>query len=355
MDLAYYKSSTVDQIVSTESPKSSGYTSRALNAGEVTNSGIELLLNYNPIRNNDFDWNLSLNFAKNKSEVVDVYEGGDIEHVDISRGGFANPGTLYLRAVKGEPYGSIVGKKLKRNSEGLVMLDGNGVPYGTDDLHILGNFNPDWTAGISTSFRYKDLTFSCLIDIKYGGEMIERTAMTMNRAGTSEASLAGRAEFYNSKEVQNAPSRAAAYSIKAASGGVPHWTKNNAVFEDSSIPKDANGRQIGGVINTSVYTSPKEYHERVFKRDIAELALRDASYVKLRELTVSYRLPKSILKHVALTNASLSFVGRNLFIFHKNTDHVDPETGYTSGNAQGIEANSLPATRTYGVNLNLKF
>lgn len=355
IDFTYYKSITKNQIVSTESPTSTGYSSRNMNAGEIQNSGVELMLTLNPIRNKDFDWSMSVNFAKNNSEVIDVLGDENIDFLNIATiSGFGSY-NAYVRAIKGKPYGALVGKKIQRNNEGLAILDAHGIPLATEDYHVMGNYNPDWTAGISNTLKYKNWSFNFLIDIKHGGEIFTRTGKTMNRAGTSKESVAGRDAFYNSPEFLALPDGKARSSLRSASGGVDLWTKGNAVFSDNDLPKDANGNQIGGDVNSKVYVSPRIYHEEMFKRGIMDDAVKDASYVKLRELSLTYKLPSAWAKKAKLAGASLSFIGRNLFIFHKNTTHIDPEAGYNNGNAQGVEANSLPSTRTYGFSVNLKF
>ncbi|MBI9063352.1 MAG: SusC/RagA family TonB-linked outer membrane protein [Marinilabiliaceae bacterium] len=353
LDFTWYKSNTVNQIVPVGVSPSTGFAKRIVNAGDIENRGIELLLSITPIERSNFTWDASINFTKNTSEVKEVLSDEDVNFVNIGSVNLSGGNGIEFRAEKGQPYGVIYGRKFKRNSEGLVVVDAKGIPLATDQVFI-GDANPDWMAGVRNSFRYKGFTLDCLIDIRKGGIIINNTARTMARAGTHQSSIAGREDFYNSPEFLALTSGSARSSLPGSMhGGINTWINNNAVVQDDNLPKDANGNQIGGDIN-GYYANPRIYHEKVFKSGIVEPFVEDASYVKLRELSLSYSIPKSALKKLPFKGASIGFVGRNLFIFHRNTKDFDPESNVSSGNGQGLEGNSLPGTRRYGFNIKLE-
>ena len=353
LDFTWYKSNTINQIVPIGVAKSTGFNTRIVNAGDIENKGFEILLGGTPIETKDFSWDASINFTKNKSEVIEVLSDQDVNFVEIDFIGLSGNNGLSFRAVKGQPYGAIYGRKFQRNSEGLVIVDKNGIPQGTNEQVFLGDPNPDWSAGIKNTFRYKNFKLGFLIDIRKGGLIVNNTLRTMNRAGTHQQSVAGRDDFYNTPEFLSLTTGSTRSSLPGSvNGGVNNWTNNNAVVQDKNLPINANGDQIGGVINT-FHASPRIYHERIFNEGIAEPFLEDASFVKLREFSLGYTLPSKSLEKLPFTSVALSIIGRNLFIFHRNTKDFDPESNVSSGNVQGLEGNSLPGTRSFGFNVKL--
>ncbi|MDO5977432.1 SusC/RagA family TonB-linked outer membrane protein [Flavivirga spongiicola] len=353
LDFTWYKSNTVNQIVSVGVPSSTGFGSRIVNAGDIENKGFEVLLTGTPIETKDFSWDASINFTKNTSEVIDVLSEENVSFVNVGSVTLSGDNGLSFRAEKGMPYGVIYGRKFLRNSDGLVVVDNKGNPLGTDQV-LIGDPNPEWLAGISNSFKYKNFRLSFLIDVRKGGIIINNTARTMSRAGTNTLSLEGRDAFYNSPEFLALSTGSARSSLPGSfTGGVSTWVNNNAVVQDGNLPTDANGNQIGGEINT-FYGSPRIYQENLFKSGIVEPFVEDASFVKLREVSLSYTLPKKTLDKLPFSNVSFSLIGRNLFILHRNTKDFDPESNVSSGNGQGIEGNALPGTRRYGFNIKLE-
>ncbi len=354
IDFAWYKSNTKNQIVPVNVAGSTGFNSRTVNAGDIENRGFEVLVTTTPIETKDFSWDASINFTKNTSEVKEVLSDENVNFVQIGSVNLSGGNLVTFRAEKGQPYGVIYGRKFQRNSDGLVVVDNKGTPVGTDQVYI-GDPNPEWLAGVRNSFKYKNFNLSFLVDIRKGGLIINNTARTMNRAGTHQLSIAGRDAFYNSPEFLALTNGSARSSLPGSTtGGIDFWTNNNAVVQNGNLPTDANGNQIGGEINT-FYASPRIYHEDLFKSGIVEPFIEDASFVKLREVSLSYQLPKKVLDRLPFTNMSFSLIGRNLFILHRNTKDFDPESNVSSGNAQGLEGNALPGTRRYGLNVKIEF
>ena len=354
IDFAWYKSNTENQIVPVNVPLSTGFVNRRINAGNIENRGFEFLVTATPLETKDFSWDASVNFTKNTSEVIEVLSDENVNFVEIGAVNLSGGNLATFRAEKGKPYGIIYGRKFQRNSDGLVVVDKKGTPVGTDQV-LIGDPNPEWTAGLRNSFRYKNFNLSFLIDMRKGGIIINNSARTMNRAGTHQLSVAGRDGFYNSPEFLALTNGSARSSLPGSfHGGIDLWTNNNAVIQDGNLPTDANGNQIGGEINT-FYASPRIYHEDIFKSGIVEPFIEDASFVKLREVALSYSLPKKTLAKLPFHNMTFSLIGRNLFILHRNTKDFDPESNVSAGNAQGIEGNALPGTRRYGFNVKFEF
>ena len=353
LDFSWYKSNTVNQIVNVGVPLSTGFDDRIVNAGDIENRGFEVLLTGTPIETKDFSWDASINFTKNKSEVIEVLSEENVNFVNIGFVNLSGGNGVNFRAEKGQPYGVLYGRKFLRNSDGLVVVDDRGNPLGTDQVYI-GDPNPEWAAGISNSFKYKNFRLNVLVDVRKGGIIINNTARTMSRGGTNTLSLEGRDAFYNSPEFLALSTGSARSSLPGSfTGGVSTWVNNNAVLQNTSLPVDANGNQIGGEVNT-FYASPRLYQENLFKSGIVEPFVEDASFVKLREVSLSYNLPKKALDKLPFSNVSFSLIGRNLFILHRNTKDFDPESNVSSGNGQGIEGNALPGTRRYGFNIKLE-
>jgi TonB-linked SusC/RagA family outer membrane protein len=323
VDFTYYNTSTKNQIINAQLPTSSGYQKRFYNAGEIQNKGVELMVNATPIETKDFTWDINFNWAKNKSEVVSLIDGVDRFQI----GNYSS--YMYVYAEVGKPYGYMRGLGVKRHKNGkMIMEDGGGLLMKEPDKEF-GSYTPDWTAGITNTFHYKDFDLSFLIDIKQGGIIYSASMGKMLTNGMTAETLFGRDEYYIRKEIWGE-------SDTELSGGA--WF--DAVYEDGTP--------------ANKYMSPQSY--AYCMPNYAEFTVYDASYVKLRELTLGYTFPKKLINKIKLQRLRLAFVGRNLWTIHKNTPQgFDPEASQTSGNGQGIENGSLPPSATYGFDLKLTF
>jgi TonB-linked SusC/RagA family outer membrane protein len=321
LGLTFYESSTTNQIVTAQITPTSGFTDRYYNAGEIANWGTEISLSGALVRSEDFSWNVILNYAKNNSEVKSLVEGIDRFRLN-SWFGRAN-----VFAEVGSPYGAIYGRGWKRDDQGRKLVDEAGEPL-TETDQYLGNANPDWTGGISNSFKYRNVDLGFLVDIRSGGEFYSGTFRRMHIAGNSASTIRGREDYYLHSYIYG--------ESRANLRGGFIW--EDAYFED-------------GTPNNK-YISPQS-------NDFSQLdeeQIMDASYVKLREVVLGYNVPASFLSKVFVTNARISISGRNLWTFYKNTPRgIDPEASVTSGNGQGIEYGSLPPQATYGLDLKLTF
>ncbi len=313
LDVTYYNQITVNQILSVATSSTTGYRAMRLNAGEIGNSGVELMVNAKIIQNSSgFSWDLTLNWGKNKSVVNTLY--GDLESYVIS-GGFGGAKTL---GIPGEDWGVLWGLPFVKSESGAVVVDERGIPKTTSEGQKLGTVTPDWTGGMNNTFRYKNLNLSFLLDARFGGDIFSTTAWHSYPTGSYEVT-----------------------------------TKNNVrenglivdgVFEDGS-PND-------------VRVSAQDYFGGSWMWNNHEYSILDGSYVKLRELVLGYNFNVSSISW--LHGLNLSFVGRNLAILyqHQTTKDlgIDPEVGLGGGEGGvGYENFQIPTTRSYGFKLNVSF
>ncbi len=334
LDVTYYQSKTVNQILNIPLSGTSGYDSRVINAGLIKNWGMEAILNINGIKTRDFSWNTDINFSTNKSKVIELSDGltsyvmanrrvtiearvgermGDMYGIGFARIQNTNPSGPYYDA-KGEYTGQMV-------------FDANGRPVRTTNRIKLGNYNPDWLMGISNRFNYKNFSFSFLFDIRSGGELYSETQTVGREGGIIIETLEGRATGYDLTQTGNGVIGAGV--VASGAGFVPNTKKVSA--------REWHSAYTGG-------------------RGIAEGVMYDASFVKLRELQLGFNVPAKMLTKLPFTAINVSLVGRNLWL-KDNVPHVDPENmSYSGGTAlPGIENMAIPSTRSFGFNLSLKF
>jgi TonB-linked SusC/RagA family outer membrane protein len=352
LDFTYYKTDSRNQILKLATTAASGYTSQVRNAGHIRNRGYEVQLNTVPVQTKSgFRWNLDLNYGSNRSKVIELDKEGLITSYQLYSSG------IQILAQVGEAYGSLYGTSYVRDANGAIVVDANGLPKVSSTTTKLGRFSPDFTGGINNTFTYGPVSLSFLIDASIGGSIFSNTNKTGKYTGVLKSTLPGRdAEhgglWYYQDASGNNVRLAEAPSYTTTSDGLYYAQvngQNTRVFQDGIIVEGVNEN---GTKNEKVVSAEKYYH-RVYS--IAEANVYDASYVKLRELVISYNLPRAFAKRLKLQDATLSLTGRNLWIIHKNVPNIDPEASITSGNAQGVEAYSLPTTRSFGLNLSLKF
>jgi TonB-linked SusC/RagA family outer membrane protein len=329
LDVAVYDNRTVDQIMPAAISYATGSSFKYVNAGEVSNKGVELMINATPVKTQDFSWDLNLNWSKNKSEVVSLAEGLDNLQLADLQGG------VTINARKGLPLGVIMGTDFvyyndERSSDKRIIEDGVYQKTATSD-QIIGDVNADWTAGFRNSFSYKNLNLSFLIDWKHGGDLFSLDMWYGSSTGLYKES----AEL---NELGN-PLRNYVTGDPATDGGLIL----EGVLPDGT-PNDVRSDEMG-----TYYTpvgsaiAPNAMH------------IYDASYVKLRELSLTYTLPNDIFDNTFIKEMSVSFVGTNLWIIHKNLPYADPETTQGAGNIQGWQSGVMPSTKNFGFTLNVNF
>lgn len=335
LDLTFYQSNTKNQIINIPLSQTSGYSTRSINAGLIKNYGFEAMLNLVPVvgKKNGLRWTVDLNFSSNRSKVVELSDGltnlvmanrsvsiearvgermGDMYGIGFARVQNTNPAGAHYDAT-----GKFVGQ----------MVFSNGRPVRTTERIKMGNYNPDWLAGINNTFTYGNFKLSFLFDIRMGGEIYSHTQTVGREGGIMIETLEGRADGYD-------------------------LTKpGNGVIGKGVMLVN------GQYVENNVKRTAREWHTAwTAGRNIAEGVMFDASFVKLRELQIGFNFPVQVLKNTPFKAATLSFVGRNLALW-SNVPHVDPEVmSFTGGTAlPGIEHMSIPSSRSFGVNLSMKF
>lgn len=352
LDFTYYKTDSRNQILKLATTAASGYTSQVRNAGHIRNRGYEIQLGAVPIQTSKgFRWNLDLNYGANSSKVVKLDDEGLITSYQLYSSG------IQILASVGEAYGTLFGTSYVRDANGNVVVDANGLPKISTTNKTLGKFTPDWTGGISNTFSYRSLSLSFLIDASVGGSIFSNTNKTGKYTGVLATTLSGRdAEhgglWYYTDAMGNNVRLSESPSYSVSSDGLYYAQVNGQstrVYQDGIMVE---GVTESGSKNEEVVSAEKYYH-RIYS--IAEANVYDASYVKLREVALSYRLPRLWTQKLHLQEASVTLTGRNLWTIYKSVPNIDPESALTTGNAQGVEAYSLPTTRSFGVNLSVKF
>ncbi|MBT1689823.1 SusC/RagA family TonB-linked outer membrane protein [Dawidia soli] len=347
LDFTYYNEVTDDVLLDLTIPQTTGYSFAALNAGKLRNRGVELLISTTPVNfSNGFRWDLSFNFARNVNEVMELHPL--LATFTVAEARWAGATVV---AEKGKPFGTILGAGFLRDENGnRVFNSSNGEPMPTATPIALGNILPDWTGGIINTISYKGFQLKAAFDIRVGGDIFSMTNMTMHMNGSHANTEAGR-ESWNEYQQE----RRAAQLEAEANGEVAEVDNpDNAYY----VPRNNRG-YIGEGVNqegtpNTIPISPAAYWQSI-GNNIPEPFIYDASYVKLRDLTFTYTLPSSLLKGTPFRSVSLSAIGRNLWIIHKNTPNIDPESTYNISNGQGLEYGSLPTRRRYGFNLVVKF
>ncbi len=313
LDVTYFSSTSEDQIISVQLPASTGFTSVVQNAGKITNKGWEIIFDATPVVAGDFSWDVQANFTAIENTVEELAEGID----NIGLAGFTSTQSV---VIPGQPYGVIWGDGFERTDNGDLVIGADGWPIASPDKQILGDPNPDFVLGIRNSFSYKGLTLSGLLDIRQGGDMWCGTCGIMNYFGVTEQSALER---------------------------------NDVVVFDG-VTAD------GQVNNTPVALADPAaglgaYYRVRYGFGYSEMEIYDTSWLRLRELTLSYNLPDAVLGSTFLKGATISLTGRNLWL---KTDYpgVDPETNLTgSSNGFGLDYFNQPNTKSYSATVQLTF
>ncbi len=337
LDVTYYSQTSVDQIMRLNTTITSGYDATIVNAGSIENKGWEVALNTQPLKLKDFGWDLNVNFARNRNKVTELAPG--ITNFDLEAARWLD---LRVAAVVGENYGALMGRDFKKNENGEVIIDGTtGLPVIGDEMKVLGNATWDWTGGVNTRLRYKSFVLSGIVDVKVGADLYSMSARSFYSTGKSKETLEGRDEWYRSEE-----QRLEAGKLPAA------WKPTGGYLADGVVQSaDADGNVI--YTPNSRYINPEDYWKHVANYNPAAFVF-DNSYVKIREISLSYALPRKLVSKFA-SDVSLSIVARNPFIIYKNIENIDPDSNYNNGSGMGLEFGSLPSRRSFGFNLNVKF
>ncbi len=330
-DINVYQKNTKNDIISATVLPQSGYSSKVINAGLVTNKGIEVMLGATPIRNRNWEWTFSANIAKNVNTLVELNpENPDQKSVNLSGNSFYF--YWYCQSRVGEPIGAIAtNARWKRDDNGQLILRNGTAATGdvrptfeTNEQKVVGNIQPDFTGGFNTNLRFKNLTFSAALDYVIGGQIVSWTNMWGEGSGLLASTAANN-------------DRGVCVREPVQKGGGYHLTG-----------VDADGNPKDGYIEAWYYN----YYKYVYDQDST---IYDRTYFKLRELSLRYDFSKAVLnKFKGISRASVAFVATNPWLIYSAVPNIDPsEAGGAYG--QFIEDGQALSTRTFGVSVNLTF
>ncbi len=321
LDVSYYRTRTYDQITPVPVSNATGFQSVLLNAGTIENKGIEVSLRLQPIKSEDFNWNINVNWAKNENKVIELTDGIDNLELASLQGGVS------INAAPGEPYGAIRGTDYIYDDNGNIVINANGYYTKTSTSNnIIGNVQADWTGGVQNTIAYKNLSLDFLIDVQKGGDIFSLDTWYGFATGLYDRSV-------GTNELGN-PIR----NTIANGGGV--------ILEGVTADGEVNTVRA----RTDYFGNPFGYARNANKGHIY-----DASYVKLREASLTYDFGAELLDRTFINRMSLSLIGRNLWIIHKNIPYSDPEAGLSSGNIQGYQSGAYPNFREIGASLKFNF
>jgi len=313
-DFTYYDNETDGDIVGVSASATSGYGSALANLGVITNKGIELLLNANVLEKDDLSVDVTFNYSNNISEIVSTNDAGG--NISLQEPRSRN---LNVTHIVGEQFGALYGTSYVRDAQGRIVhdieADGTPIPQ-VGPRKILGFGVAPTSIGFGSNIRYKDFTLNFLIEGKRGGQMFSGTNAMMKYFGAHKATI-------------DADGRQNGYTVSGV---------------------DANGSSF---TTTIAPNRIEDYWRRTYQ--IAEEAIYDNDYLRLRQVSLGYTLPGEVLDGTFISSARLSLIGRNLFLLQNGVENVDPESGYNVSNSQGLEWFGMPVPRSIGLNVNLKF
>jgi hypothetical protein len=327
LDFTYFNNETKNQIIPIELDIATGYASRIINAGRIQNKGIEVMLNGTPVKTaSGLTWNFFANFTRTRGKVLELTD--ELKTYSMTGRNGAN-----IQARVGERMGNIYGAGFARVADpaspyfGQIIHTATGTPTVDPTLKLQGNYNPDWMLGLQNNVSYKGLSLGFLFDYRHGGIVVSRTKTIGSTSGQLKETLYGRENGYD---------------ITLPGNGIV----------SEGVIRNADGSFTP---NTIKITS-RNWHNRYYERNNVEAAKYDATFLKLREVTIGYTIPRKLLTRVPVQDIKISLVGRNLALWTENP-HFDPETMAMGGGTliPGVEDMAIPSTRNIGFNLNIKF
>lgn len=314
LDVTYYDKQSYDQILKIDISNATGFSSKLLNAGRLQNRGIEVQLTGTAVKTGNFKWDVALNWARNQNKVIELAEGLQTYTLNPT----TNIRGMAVEARIGQPYGTFFGQGFLRSPDGQIVYDQSGFPVINPVRRILGNFTPKWIGGLQNTFAYKNLSISTLIDMKHGGDIFSQTINIGRYTGVLKETTLGRETGIVGQGVVN-------------------------------VGTAANPEYVPNTKNIS----SEEWHHKYYSLTNNEETIFDGSYIKLREIRLTYTFPGKVFNRLPFRDITISAVGRNLALLHSNVPHIDPETSYyNDGNLQGIENGQIPTTRSIGFNIN---
>lgn len=346
LDFAYYKTNTKNQILGLQTAEESGVTTKLINAGNIQNQGFEFLLSGSPVQSENWDWDLSLNFTRNRNKIIELTAG--VPTYQLPGGGGETGGY----ATVGGAYGDIYSPNAyKRDANGNRMLTAAGVYVQSGTNEKIGSLQPDFLTGLSSSLRFKRFTFNALFDARFGGDILSMSYNYGMDSGILKSSLHGRTAEY---------------------GGLERTMNDGRVVHDGMIPEGVfqsgtmiNGQDVSGqtyqwAVDNGLAgpVSAEQYYANLYSwsSGIREASIFKSSWVSLRELSVSYRLPATVFGSTFLRNANLGFSVRNVgYLYNSLPDGINPEGLATTYGSEYREGGGAPLTRNYSIRLNVNF
>jgi TonB-linked SusC/RagA family outer membrane protein len=312
IDLAYFHRKTKNEIIQGTISPATGYDRAYFPTGSTQNTGFEAAINGTIVSTSDFTWNASVNGTYIKNKILDIY--GENSTSNVLTLGTYRPLNANTALVKGLAGPQILAYDYKRNDKGEVLLDASGLPQNDGVLRPMGSVLPKFFGGINNDLSYKGFNLSFLIDGKFGHKLLSATKNYAVFRGLDKMTLEGR---------------------------------ESGIVADGVIESTG----VKNTLNVDAQTYYQAYANKISKNSVL-----DADFIKLRQITLGYTISSRMLGRLPFESIGVSLVARNLLTLMRKSDNVDPEAGFSSLiNYAGIEGTSLPSTRTYGVNVNVKF
>lgn len=330
LDLTWYKTNSKDQIIPVPVSQTSGFSTFITNAGEIENSGVEFVINAKPVRTEDFSWDITFNAAYNQNEVVSIREG--IDQIQLgSQFGYVGS-TVYTILTEGEPYGNLWGSSYERygasedniylNRDLPIVIGEDGFPVMNFDLKVLGNSTPKWIGGLRNSFNYKNFDLSFLIDFRTGIEQYSQYDNFFAAFGIAEYTLdRNETRVFDGVLADGSPNT---QEVWLGQGEGP------------------DGRDYGAGFYRNTY------------RRMSENFVHDASFIKLRNISLGYNFGDNLLGNLPIETARVSVAANNI-ILYTPWDGFDPESfsAGAGGNATGFTGLGYPGVQSFFFTLNL--
>ncbi|MDN5203430.1 SusC/RagA family TonB-linked outer membrane protein [Fulvivirgaceae bacterium BMA10] len=329
-DFSWYNYDNTGELINVSTPATSGFTGLLLNAGKGYTRGWDAAIGATILETSDLKWDVNLNFAKSTNFIEELYPG--LDAIVLANGWRGTStvggwGGISAKAIAGEEWGTIIGRKFRRNDAGQIIVGANGRPLFDTDQE-LGSILPDYTGGFFNRFTYKNFDLSFTIDFQVGGKFHSITRMFTAYSGLSSETVGLNDKGNNMRD-------------PVADGG---GLKFDGVFEDGTP--------------NNVYLEVDAYWKSLFP--LHENWLYDATFVKLREIRFGYQLPESLLNNISfIKGASVAIVANNPWLIHAKVDGIDPseisgDTVNARNNGAWVESGNLPGTRSIGFDIMLK-
>jgi TonB-linked SusC/RagA family outer membrane protein len=326
VDFSWFRNDTNDQILALPVTTASGASAKIQNVGNMRSSGLELSLNLVPVKTTDFKWESDFNWSNPRSKVTELASGVE----NITLGSFQ--GGVTINATKGEDFGTIKGSDFVRDANGNAIVGANGKYEKTNTNANIGNMQAKWFGSMVNKFSYKNLAMSFQIDWKQGGQIFSLDQYYGQDTG-----------LYPEQVFKNDLGNPVRNTLADGGGLILPGVKN--------IGTAANPQYVANDVRIDASSTGAFGYEAY----PASQFVYDATFIKLREVALTYNLPKSLLEKTFVKGASLSLIGNNLWIIKKNLPYADPESGLSAGNVQGYQTSPLPTTRTYSFSVKLNF